>query len=86
MYADITFVNMFHAILYIIGRKEIKNMSVFKRREICSVSYTLSYKKDAGTNIKLYIGNGTLYSNIQKNTMKCFKLLSFCLPNKLQTA
>ena len=52
MYADITFVNIFHAILYIIGRKEIKNMSVFKRREICSVSYTLSYKKDAGTNIK----------------------------------
>ena len=52
MYADITFINIFHAILYIIGRKEIKNMSVFKRREICSVSYTLSYKKDAGTNIK----------------------------------
>ena len=84
-------------------------MSVFKRREICSVSYTLSYKKDAGTNIKklgarkqerrtnvrldfviekqvILIGNGTLYSNIQKNTMKCFKLLSFCPPNKLQTA
>ena len=39
MYADITFLNIFNVILYIIGRKGIKNMSVFKRGEICSVSY-----------------------------------------------
>ena len=74
-------------------------MSVFKRGEICSVSY----KKDARTNINtlgsrkqerrtnlrlyfIYSINESRYTNIQNNTMKCFKLLSFCLPNKLQTA